>query len=586
MEVLRKTRFRGDSEWIIAPPHPERARLASEAGIAPLLAQVLLNRDISTAAQVGRFLSPDLRLLLPPDALPNAVTAARRLAEAVRGERRIVIYGDYDVDGITATSILWLALRLAGANVSFYIPSRLEEGYGVNDEALRSIAAEGDALVITVDSGITALAEARLARQLGLDLIITDHHEPGRELPDCGCIVHPSACGPSENPDLSGAGVALKIAWAFAQEFCGVQRVPEEFRDFLLEATTFAALGLVADVVPLTGENRVIATFGLKNLRHTRNAGLTALLQVSGLEGKSRYDDYDVGFMLAPRLNAVGRLGHARTAVELFTQADADRAREIATTLDAQNRKRQELERTITRQAEALVIERGFDRDGCHGIVLACKDWHAGVIGIVASRLVNRFRRPAVLIALENGCGQGSARSVPHFPLHEVLACCGEHLLSHGGHAMAAGVRLTADRVDAFTEAFLAEAARRLTPRDLRPRLRLDDEVELSDLTIEVVEMLQRMAPHGTGNPAPRLATSTLELAEPPRVVGKAGNHLQMTVRQGREYRKAIAFGRGEHAERVNEQRQLRLAFEPIINEWNGRRSVELKVVDWKLGQC
>jgi single-stranded-DNA-specific exonuclease len=586
MEALRTTRLRGESEWIIAPPHPDCDRLASEAGIAPLLAQVLLNRDISTAAQVVRFLSPDLKLLLPPQALPNAVLAARRLADAVRAGRRIVIYGDYDVDGITATTILWLALRLAGANVSFYIPSRLEEGYGVNGEALRSIAAGGDALVITVDCGITALAEAQLARQLGLDLIITDHHEPDATLPECGCVVHPSACGPSENPDLSGAGVALKIAWAFGQEFCGAQRVPEDFRDFLLEATAFAALGLVADVVPLTGENRAIAAFGLKHLRHTQNAGLLALLQVSGLEGKSRYDDYDVGFTLAPRLNAIGRLGHARMAVELFTTADANRAREIATILDAQNRKRQELERTITRQAEALVVERGFDRDGCHGIVLACEQWHAGVIGIVASRLVNRFRRPAVLIALENGCGQGSARSIPHFPLHEVLACCGQHLLSHGGHAMAAGVRLTADHVDAFSEAFLAEAGRRLTPKDLRPRLHLDDEVDLADLTIDIVETLQRMAPHGTGNPAPRLATPLLELAEPPRIVGKSGNHLQMTVRQGREYRKAIAFGRGEHAERVNEHRRLRLAFEPIINEWNGRRSVELKVVDWKLGEC
>lgn len=584
MEAFRRPRFRGECEWIIAQPHPDRDRLASQAGIAPLLAQVLLNRDISTAAQVGRFLSPDLGLLLPPEALPNAVSAGRRLAEAVRAGRRIVIYGDYDVDGITATSILWLALRLANANVSFYIPNRLEEGYGVNGEALRSIAAEGDALVITVDSGITAVAEARLARQLGLGLIITDHHEPGPTLPECDCVVHPTACGASENPDLSGAGVALKIAWAFAQEFCGTQRVSEQFRNFLLDATTFAALGLVADVVPLTGENRVIAAFGLKYLRRTQNPGLKALLQVSGLEGKSRYDDYDVGFNLAPRLNAVGRLGHARTAVELFTQADGARAAEIAAALDAQNRKRQELERTIAKQAEALVIERGFDRDGCHGIVLACEQWHAGVIGIVASRLVNRFCRPAVLIALENGCGQGSARSVPHFPLHEVLACCGEHLLSHGGHAMAAGVRVAADRVDAFTEAFLAEAARRLTPKDLCPRLYLDDEVELTDLTIDVVDALQRMAPHGTGNPAPRLATGVVELAEPPRVVGKAGNHLQMMVRQGREHRKAIAFNRGDQAEQVNEVRRLRLAFEPIINEWNGRRSVELKVVDWKFG--
>ncbi|MEW6253030.1 MAG: single-stranded-DNA-specific exonuclease RecJ [Planctomycetota bacterium] len=569
-------------EWIIAAPHPERERLAREAQVAPLLAQLLLQRGVGCASDVRAFLSPELSGLLPPDDLPGAAEAGRRLAAAVRQRRRIVIYGDYDVDGVTATTILWHALTLAGAEVGFYIPSRLEEGYGVNAAALDKIAAEGGQLVITVDCGITAVAEARRARELGLELIITDHHRPQAELPQADALVHPTAGGLCRNPDLSGAGVALKIAWALAQELTGAQRVRPEFREFLLDATAFAALGLIADVVPLTGENRIIASFGLRRLRHTQNAGLRALLAVSSLLAKQRYDDYDVGFVLAPRLNAIGRMGHARLAVELFTRADARRADEIARMLDCENRRRQEVERQMVRQAQALVTERGFDRDSCRGIVLASPEWHPGVLGIAAARLVERFHRPTVLIALEDGTGQGSGRSVRHFPLHEVLAACAPHLLSHGGHAMAAGVRLRAEQVAPFTAAFQAEAAQRLTAADLRPKLHLDDEVGLGELTSEVVDALQRLAPFGMDNPRPRLATAAVELVEPPRICGQNGAHLQFTVRQANTYRKAIAFGAGAQAESLGQHRAVKLAFEPLINEWNGQRKVELKVLEWR----
>ena len=494
-----------------------------------------------------------------------------------------MIYGDYDVDGVTATTILWHVLTLAGADVRFYIPSRLDEGYGVNREALESIAADGGQVVITVDCGITAVEEVERARELGLEIIITDHHQPREQLPGAAAIVHPTACGPSENPHLSGAGVALKIAWALAQELCGTARVNAAFREFLLDATAFTSLGLIADVVPLVGENRIITSYGLRHLCRVRNPGLQALLAVSGLADKRRPDDFDVGFMLAPRLNAIGRLGHARLAVELFTRADADRAREIAAALDAHNRQRQEVEKKILKQAEAMVLEKGLNRDAHRGIVLASPEWHPGVIGIVASRLVSRFGRPTIMIALDQDQdqGQGSGRSIRHFPLHEVLAACDEHLLSHGGHAMAAGVKLRSDQLDAFTEAFLAQAGQRLTPVDLQPTLRLDDEVELVALSIEWVQTMERLAPFGEGNPRPCLATTPVELIES-RTVGRGGTHLQFTVRQGSTYRKAIAFGRGSQAAEFEQHRHIRLAFEPIINEWNGRRSVELKVADWK----
>ncbi len=574
-------RLQSEREWVVAAPHPARERLAREADIPPLLAQLLLNRGVRAAGEVHPFLRPDFRTLQPPSTLPGAEPAARRLAAAVAAGKRIIIYGDYDVDGVTGTAILWQALRVMGANVDFYIPSRLEEGYGLNQEAVQKIAADRGQVLVTVDCGITAVAEARQARELGLELIITDHHQPHEELPEA-LIVHPTALGLSPNPDLSGAGVALKIAWALGRHVSGGPRVSEVFRDFLLEATALAALGLIADVVPLVGENRIIASYGLRHLANTANPGLRALLEVARLTGKKAYDDYDVGFMLAPRLNAIGRMGHARMAVELFTRAGPDQARQIAVRLDAASRRRQQVERQILNDAEALVIQKGYDRESCRGIVLASPKWHAGVIGIVAARLTERFHRPTVLIALENGLGQGSARSVPHFPLHQVLRDCQQHLLSYGGHAMAAGLRLRADQVDAFTAAFQAEAARRLTAADLRPKLHLDDEVSLAELSLAVVDAIQRLAPFGAGNPRPRLATTTVELADRPRAVGSDRGHLQLAVRQDRTVRKAIAFGWGAQADELAEHRRLRLAFEPLINEWNGQRRVELRVIDWK----
>ncbi len=571
-----------DCEWVIAPPHVERDALQRAAGIPPLVAQLLLNRGIDSADAARAFLQPDFKGLLPPETLPNAVAAGERLTEAARAGRRIVIYGDYDVDGVTATAILWHVLKLCGARVEYYVPDRLAEGYGLNADALEHIAKAGPALVVTVDCGVTAVQEADRARALGLELIITDHHEPRSELP-AALIVHPSALGPSPNPNLSGAGVALKVAWALARAHAGAARVAPELREFLLDATALAALGLIADVVPLVGENRIIASYGLRRLKQTQNAGLQALLEVAGLNEKSsRVDDYDVGFLIAPRLNAVGRMGHARLAVELFTEAGPARAAEIAKQLDARNRERQSVERGILKQAEALVVERGFHRDSCRGIVLASPEWHPGVIGIVAARLVDRFRRPTVLIALSNGAGQGSGRSVRHFPLHEVLGACGQHLVSHGGHAMAAGIRIDAARVSAFTDAFLSEAANRLTPADLRPRLYLDDEVPLGALLPDTVARIDSLAPFGMGNHRPRLATSVVEFADEPRTVGATGAHLQFTVREGGAHRRAIAFHRGSRAGELSGVRRLRLAFEPLLNEWNGTRRVELKVIDWK----
>ena len=568
-------------DWIIQPIRNECAEAAVKWNVPPLVAQILLNRGVSSPAEAKSFLQPQLTDLHPPEALPGVVRAAEMIHQAVGRHDQIVLYGDYDVDGITGVAILWHLLTLAGADVSFYVPHRLEEGYGLNAEALKSLADEGARLVVSVDCGITAVEVARLAAELDVKLIITDHHHPRGEVPQAEVVVHPTVGGMYPNPDICGAGVAFKLAWAVAQRLTGAERVSPEYRAFLLDALPLAALGTVADVVPLLGENRVIARCGLARIRKCPWPGLRALLEVAGLT-EGTVDGTDVGFKLAPRINAAGRMGHARLALELLTRADEERAREIALYLDEHNRARQAKEREVAKQAREMVERAGLDGDARRAIVLAAEKWHPGVIGIVAARIVDRYHKPTVLIALEEGVGQGSARSVPHFELHQALEKCGQHLISHGGHAMAAGVKLRTEQVEGFTQAFLAEAGRRLTPRDLRPKLYLDDEVTLAEVTTDVVEALQRMAPFGPGNPAPRLATGVVDLAEAPRVVGSAGNHLQLTIRQGSTYRKAIAFGYGRRANELAEQRQLRLAFEPIINEWQGRRSVELRVIDWK----
>ncbi|MFQ6048188.1 MAG: DHH family phosphoesterase, partial [Phycisphaerae bacterium] len=389
--------------WVIAEPWSGRGRLAAALGVCPIVAQILHNRGLDDPGAARRFLRPQLSELEGPEALPGAVEAAGRLARAVREGRRIVIYGDYDVDGIAGTAILWRCLRLAGGQVDFYVPHRLEEGYGLNSEAIEKLADEQVQVVVTVDCGITAVGAAELARRRGVELIITDHHEAGPDLPQGCTIVHPTALsGGYGNADLSGAGVALKLAWAVGQHFSAGKRVSEEFREFLVDATSLAGLGTIADVVPLVGENRVLAHFGLMGLRHCRQEGLRALIAESGLAGR-KLESYHVGFWLGPRLNAAGRMGHARLAVELLTRASGARAREIARFLAEQNRQRQQVERRILAEARQMVAETGMDGDAWRAIVLARAGWHAGVIGIVASRLVEQYCRPVVLIAVDGG---------------------------------------------------------------------------------------------------------------------------------------------------------------------------------------
>ncbi len=565
--------------WLIASSTEDCEPLAQRLNLPRVVAQLLVNRGVGSEDQSRAFLFPQLRDLHPPATLPGAEGAAQRIVEAVGARSKIVLYGDYDVDGITGVAILWHVLRAAGADVSFYVPHRIEEGYGLNLEAVRRLVAEGAGLIVSIDCGITAHAVAEALAGTGVDLIITDHHSLHGELPRAAVVVHPGIGDGYPNPHLSGAGVAFKLAWAIGQQQSGATQVTPAFRELLMDLLPLAALGTIADVVPLVGENRILARHGLSALPKTTLPGLKCLMESAGLTQGS-VSGYDVGFKLAPRLNAAGRMGHARLAVELLTRADADRGREIALYLEEHNRARQAAERKITHEACELVERRNLAGDARRGIVLACEGWHAGVIGIVAARIVERYHRPAVLIALSNGEGQGSARSVPHFDMSEALSHCAEHLSAYGGHAMAAGLRIATDRVEAFTDAFVSLANQRLNGDDLIPKLRLDAEVPLSDLTLPTAEAIVGLGPFGVGNPKPKLATDWVTLAGEPRCVGSNQDHLQASFHQNGVRLKAIGFGMGSQIEDLKQHRRCRIAFEPILNDYNGRRTVEMQILD------
>jgi single-stranded-DNA-specific exonuclease len=553
-----------------------------------LIAQVLHNRGLDEPDDIARFLDPKLTDLHPPELLGGVDAAAERLCRAVRDRQKVCIYGDYDVDGMTGVAILYRLLTSAGGDVTYYVPHRIEEGYGVNAEAIEKIAADGARLLVTVDCGVAAIEPLARAAALGLEAIVTDHHEPGERLPQALAVVHPALPGGEyPNPELSGAGVAFKLAWQVARRLCGSDRVDEATRQFLLEATSLAALGIIADVVPLLGENRILAAYGLRGLAAVEHRGIRALISSAGLDG-SKLDSYDVGFRLAPRLNAAGRMGHARLAVELLARPEQARCVEIADYLERQNAPRRRVERAIFRRAAERVEAGDVPAPSDRVIVLASEQWHAGVIGIVASRLVERFARPAVLIALDGPAGQGSGRSIEGFHLRDALAACAEHLTGFGGHAMAGGLRLAADKVGDFAAALAEYAAEHLPPELLTPALSIDAEAGLEELDYRVVEQLERLAPFGRGNPRPLVAVRGVEVLSPPQRMGRDGNTVSFIAAQsvtgpaspGAGRIRCVGFGMGSLADELAGVRAIDLAGEPVLNRFNRRTSVELHLRD------
>ena len=570
------------NDWIIPPMDGRAEALATSMKISPLVAQVLVNRGITEAREGSVFLQPKLTELIRPAQMPGIEPAVARLREAVEKKEKITIYGDYDVDGITGVSILWELLTLLGAQVDFYIPHRIEEGYGLNSDAVRALAEAGTRVLVTVDCGVTAIEAADLARQLGIELIVTDHHQFGPALPNAIAIVHPAMDPTYPNQDSAGATVAYKLAWAVAEAFSSGARLESHLREFMLNATSLAAMGTVADVVDLRGENRILTRFGLQAVPESKLCGLRALIESAGLTGKG-VDSYAIGFRLAPILNAAGRMGHARLAVELLTSTSEMRAGQIAEYLKQQNTQRQQCERKMFKQACNLVVERGWNHPDRRSIVLAAEGWHTGVLGIVASRLVDKFYRPAIMINAspgESGTAQGSARSIPGFSMLTAIQACASHLTSFGGHKMAAGLTIAPEQIDAFAADFETYAVENLREEDVVARLHIDALASLRQFTREMVQQLELLGPFGQGNPKPIFATKGVRLATAPRRVGAKGDHLQFAITDNSATIRCVGFRMGHLEKKLLDNEYFNIAYEPQINHYNGNSSVEFITAD------
>jgi single-stranded-DNA-specific exonuclease len=551
-------------------------RLAAELRISPITARLLCIRGLDEPGVAKRFLSPSLADLHDPLLLADMPVAVDRILTAINGKERIAIHGDYDVDGVTSTVILRRALELLGADVVHFIPERLRDGYGLQPPALDRLHALGVRLVISVDCGIRAAEAARHACSLGLDLIITDHHEPDDELPACVAVINPKRhdCRyPDKN--LAGVGVALKLVQALCATSGRVSWLPAFVK--------VAALGTLADVVPLVGENRIIAKLGLEMLsKGPHRVGLRALLEASGLLDKA-IDSHQVSFVIAPRINAAGRMSTPDIAARLLLAADeamGAEAKELAEQLNAENLRRQEEEAGIVAEARKIV-ETDLEVGARTVIVVAGEGWHRGVIGIVASKLVDAFHRPAIVVSIDGDVAHGSCRSIPSFNMLAALESCGEIMTKFGGHKQAAGLTIEACRIRELRAAVNAYADTCLGPDDLRPRLWIDGALSFRGISAQVASELTALAPFGAGNPTPVFQASRVEIVDGPRRIKE--RHLKMAFRQDGRIMRGIAWRASERESFVTEHRSaIDLAFSLEQDIWNGERYLQLSIADFK----
>jgi single-stranded-DNA-specific exonuclease len=550
--------------------------LAHALGISRVTARLLVLRGLSDAEDARRFLAPSLDQLHDPMRMAGMPEAVTRIEAAIAAGERVAVHGDYDVDGVTSTVILRRAIELLGGNITHFIPERFRDGYGLQPASIERLAAEGVRLIISVDCGIRAAEAATRARELGVDLIITDHHEPDAALPDACAVVNPKRPD-CDYPDkqLAGVGVALKVVQALCR------RAGHE--SWLPAFVKIAAIGTLADVVPLVGENRVIAKVGLALLsKGPHKVGLRALLEASGLTGKA-IDGYHVGFVIAPRINAAGRMSTPDIAARLLLASDealAGEARELAEQLNAENLRRREEEATIVQLAKTLV-----EKDPAIGartvLVVAGEGWHRGVIGIVASKLVDAFHRPAIVISTEDGVAHGSCRSIPGFDVLGALESCADLMTRFGGHRQAAGLTMEAGHVAELRRRVNVFADASLEPDDLRPRLTVDAELALSAITPALLAELESLAPFGPGNPRPLFYSSAVTVADGPRVVKE--RHLKMAFRQDGRVLRGMAWRAAERQETVTANKAaLDIAYAVGEDTWNGERYVQLTVEDFR----
>ena len=550
-------------------------KIAHELAISKLVAKILVNRGIKSVDAGKNFLLSSMDQLESPLKLSGMKVALQRIQKAIKEKECVVVYGDYDVDGITSTALVYEMLSRLGARAFYHIPQRLEEGYGLNSKAIESWASKGAKLVITVDCGITSNSEVALANQLGIDVIITDHHNPPEELPPALAIINPILDQGKAFHKLAGVGVAFKLAQAVHQSF----KLPLYDGVVAGEYLDLVTLGTIADIVPLVGENRAIVKTGLKSLETTWRPGLKALIEVAGLWGKE-LTATDVGYQLAPRINAVGRIGNPYLALELLLTDDTEKSIQLAEILNWENTKRQQIEQDIIKEAEQMIKDQ-VDFDNQQVIVLASEKWHTGVIGIVASKIVDKYHLPTILIGIDAQQGKGSGRSIPNFDLYLALNATKEWLIKFGGHHQAAGLSLAPDRISGFRKAINQYAAQLLNEDNTAPEVKIDTEVGISELSLELVDDLERLAPYGYGNPRPVLAWKGAKVINWSKI-GKEQNHLRATLGDDNINHTAIGFNFSSHEQLIAATKIVDIAFGVDKNTWQGREELQLIIKDLK----
>lgn len=558
--------------WQLIDPDPALSRaLSKELSISPLTAQVLINRGVTDKTAAESFLEPRLAHLSDPMEIPNIEKAAKRLLGTKAKGQKVLVFGDYDVDGVTGTAILLHTLKFLGIEASYYIPHRYGEGYSLSIKALREIAESGVKLIVTVDCGISDAREIAEANKLGMEVIVTDHHNLPAELPEAFAIINPKMIPDHPSEHLSGAGVAFKFAWAL------LKIAGEKDGAFLTSLLDLASLGTISDVVPLNRENRILAAAGLVQINQRKRLGIRELAENASLNG--RISVRDVNFGLAPRLNAAGRLEHASKSVELMTTDDPARARELAEELSRINTRRQGIGRDIKEEVFAQLSDEYVEQNRL--VVLSGSDWHPGVIGIVASQVVDRFSRPAVLIGVSNGRGRGSARSIEGINIFDLLSTCRDLFTDFGGHAGAAGFEIESGRIPELIRRLQEIGMRRIASDDLRTRIKIDALIDPSKITMTMVKELEILDPHGEGNPTPVFSSGKLALLGA-RTVGSDGRHLKARFSDGRVSLDVIGFGFGSYAERLSYDKKYDIAYHLEANEWDGFEVAQLSLVDIK----
>ncbi len=560
-------------QWQFIETAPQEAvlHLAQEANVPSIIARVMLNRGIDSKAAALTFFRTDLERLHDPFLMADMKAAVARLSTALDRKEKMLIYGDYDVDGITGTALLKLAFRVLGFDIPHYIPDRLRDGYGITRRGIDLAKAQGATLILAVDCGVSAREEIAYAREQGIDFIVCDHHQPGPQLPPARALLNPkrSDC-PYPFKELAGVGVAFKLMQGL---FLHLEQNLEELHRHL----DLVAVGSTADIVPLVDENRVFVKAGLEQINQTDNVGLRALLQVCGLP-LGTINTGNVVFILAPRINAVGRMGDANRAVTLLTTNDTTQALEIARVLEMENRERRSVDDETYREA-LQIIETQCDPSRDFIFVLQKEAWHTGVIGIVASRVVEKFYRPTIMISTQNGMGKGSARSIPGFDLYKALRECEQHLTAFGGHKYAAGLSIKTEHVAALREQLQAVAGRILNQELLTPRLLLDGEIRLNEIDQRFMKFLDALAPYGPQNMRPAFVTRGVRVVGKPQIVGN--NHLRFNVAQDDRRLDCIGFNLGDLRPRLTDGRNdVDLAYLVEENTWQGRTTIQLRVKD------